>query len=178
MNDTAMTADPVIGVYDTRSGAEAAMNALARGGFDMHKLSVFGKGSHAADEHPHGFYALGDRVKAWGVSGGFWGAAWALLLGSAVFVMPPFGIVAAAGPFAAALIAAFEGAAVVGGVSARSAALASVGVPHERALRYESDVLADRFLLIVHGSPDDVSDARRILAAKEAAHELPFHQAA
>jgi len=177
MNHAALPADPVIGVYDTRSGAEAAMNALARGGFDMHKLSVFGKGGHA-DEHPHGFYALGDRVRAWGVSGGFWGAAWALLLGSAVFVMPPFGIVAAAGPFAAALIAAFEGAAIVGGVSALSAALASVGVPHDRALRYESDVLADRFLLIVHGSAGDVANAHRILDAKEAAHELPFHQAA
>lgn len=177
MTAIAAGADPVIGVFDTRSGAEAAMNALARGGFDMHKLSVFGKGGHA-DDHPHGFYALGDRVRAWGASGGFWGAAWALLLGSAVFVMPPFGIVAAAGPFAAALIAAFEGAAIVGGVSALSAALASVGVPHDRALRYESDVLADRFLVIVHGSAEDVENARRILDAKGASHELPFHQAA
>jgi len=92
--------------------------------------------------------------------------------------MPPFGIVAAAGPFAATLIAAFEGAAVVGGVSALSAALASVGVPHHQALRYESDVLADRFLVIVHGTPGDVANARRILDAGAAAHELPFHQAA
>jgi len=176
MNSTATRDDPVIGVYDTRSGAEAAMNALARGGFDMHKLSVFGKGGRA-EEHPHGFYTLGDRVRAWGVSGGFWGAAWGLLLGSAVFVMPPFGIVAAAGPITMALVAALEGAAIVGGVSALSAALASVGVPHEQAIRYESDVLADRFLVIVHGSPEDLASARSLLA-KAAAHELPIHQSA
>jgi len=174
---TATCADPVIGVYDTRSGAEAAMHALARGGFDMRKLSVFGKGGHA-DDHPHGFYTLGDRVRAWGTAGGLWGAAWALLLGSAVFVMPPFGIVAAAGPFAAALIAALEGAAVVGGVSALSAALAGMGVPHDEAVRYESEVLADRFLVIVHGSEEEAASARRILDAGATAHELPFHQAA
>lgn len=177
MNDPAIPSDPVIGVYDTRSGAELAMNALARGGFDMHKLSVFGKSGRAEDP-PHGFYTLGDRIRAWGVTGGFWGAAWALLLGSAVFVMPPFGVVAAAGPFTAAVIAALEGAALVGGVSALSAALASVGVPHDRARHYESEVLADRFLLIVHGSPEDVAGARRLLEAREAAHELPIHQAA
>jgi len=177
MNATATRDDPVIGVYDTRSGAETAMNALARGGFDMHKLSVFGKGCQS-DEHPHAFYTLGDRVRAWGVTGGFWGAAWALLLGSAVFVMPPFGIVAAAGPISGALVAALEGAAIVGGVSVLSAALASIGVPHDRAIRYEADVLADRFLVIVHGSPDDTASARSILAAAQAAHELPIHQPA
>jgi hypothetical protein len=174
MNAIATRDDPVIGVFETRSGAESAMNALARAGFDMHKLSVFGKGCQSA-EHPHAFYTLGDRVRAWGVSGGFWGAAWALLLGSAVFVMPPFGIVAAAGPITAALVAALEGVAIVGGVSVLSAALASIGVPHDQAIRYESDVLADRFLLIVHGSPEDTASARHILAAAQETHELPIH---
>lgn len=169
--------DPVIGVYDARSGAEAAMNALARGGFDMHKVSVLGKAS-PADDQAHGFYTVGDRVRAWGTSGGFWGVAWGLLLGSAVFVMPPLGIVAAAGPVTVALVSALEGAAIVGGVSALSAALANLGVPHDAALRHETAVLHDRFLLIVHGAPEDLGNARGILAAREAAHELPFHQAA
>jgi len=177
MNANATREDPVIGVYDRRSGAETALNALARGGFDMHKLSVFGKGCQS-DEHPHAFYTLGDRVRAWGVTGGFWGAAWALLLGSAVFVMPPFGIVAAAGPITGALVAALEGTAIVGGVSVLSAALASVGVSPDRAIRYESDVLADRFLVMVHGSTEDAASARAILAAAQAAHGLPIHQPA
>jgi hypothetical protein len=177
MKSAATRDNPVIGVYDTRSGAETAMNSLARGGFDMRKVSVFGK---AGDdhEHAHGFYTLGDRVRAWGATGGFWGAAWALLLGSAVFVMPPFGLVAAAGPIAAALVAALEGALIVGGVSALSAALAALGVPHDEALRHEAAVLQDRYLLLVHGAPEDLAQARAILAAQEEAHELPFHQAA
>jgi len=84
MNDTLNQQSPVIGVYDARSQAEAAIKSLHRGGFDMSKVSIVGKGVHG-DEEAHGFYTVGDRVRAWGASGGFWGAAWGLLLGSAVF---------------------------------------------------------------------------------------------
>jgi len=168
---------PIIGIYETRSAAEAAIKALSREGFDMARVSIVGKGVHDGDQ-AHGFYTVGDRVRAWGASGGFWGAAWGLLLGSAVFVMPPIGLVAAAGPISAALVAALEGIAVVGGMSALSAALAHAGVPHEQALRHEADLLAGHLLLIVHGSPEDADRARRILAEQSAPHPLPIHQAA
>ena len=170
-------ADPVIAIHDTHSGAEAAVKALERAGFDMKSVSIVGKGFHD-EAHPHAFYALGDRVRAWGASGGFWGATWALLLGSAVFVMPPLGVVAAAGPITLALVAALESAVVVGGVSAICVALVSLGMPREQAIRYEADVAANRFLVIVHGAPEKADQARRILAAADASRELPFHQAA
>ena len=177
MNATTQPGDPVIAVHASHSGAESAVRALGRAGFDLKKVSIVGKGG-LGNEHALGFYTLGDRVRAWGASGGFWGAAWALLLGSAVFVMPPLGVVAAAGPITLALVAALESAAVVGGVSALCVALVSLGVPREQAIRYEADVAADRFLVIVHGSADDVARAREIIATADAAHALPFHQAA
>jgi len=177
MNEATPLESPVIGVYDTRSGAEAAIKFLARRGFDMSTVSIVGRGVHG-DEEAHGFYTVGDRVRAWGASGGFWGAAWGLLLGSAVFVMPPFGLVLAAGPITAALVAALEGIAIVGGMSALSAALARAGVPHDQARRHEADVLAGHLLLIVHGSPADAARARAILSDQAAPHSLPIHQAA
>ena len=169
--------DPVIAVHTSHAAVEADVKALRQAGFDLKTVSIVGKGGHS-EEHALGFYTVGDRVRAWGASGGLWGAAWGLLLGSAVFVMPPLGIVAAAGPITAALVAALEGAVVVGGVSALSAALASVGLPHDHAVKYEADVAADRFLLVVHGTPEDVARARAILAAAHAPQALPFHQAA
>ena len=177
MNEAMTQQSPVIGVYEARSQAEAAIKSLHRQGFDMSKVSIVGKGVHGNDE-AHGFYTVGDRVRAWGASGGFWGAAWGLLLGSAVFVMPPFGLVAAAGPITATLVAALEGIAVVGGVSAVSAALAKAGVPHEQAHRHEADLLAGHLLLIVQGSPEDAQRAREILEQQAAPHPLPIHQAA
>jgi hypothetical protein len=172
-----VAADPVVAVHDTHSGAESAVKALERAGFDLKTVSIVGKGFHG-EEHAHAFYTLGDRVRAWGASGGFWGAAWALLLGSAVFVMPPLGVVAAAGPITLALVAALESAVVVGGVSALCVALVSLGMPREQAIKYEADVAANRFLVIVHGAPEDADRARGILAVADARHELPFHQAA
>ena len=66
----------------------------------------------------------------------------------------------------------------MGGVSALCAALVSLGMPHDQAIKYEADIAADRFLVIVHGTQEDVARARDILAAADAGHALPFHQAA
>ena len=83
----------------------------------------------APEEHVLGLYTVGDRMRAWGASGGFWGAVRGLLLGSAVFVMPPIGIVVAAGPITLMLVTALESAVVAGGVSALCAALVELGMP-------------------------------------------------
>jgi hypothetical protein len=177
MNPITTNTDPVIAVHDTHGAAEASIKALSLAGFDMKKLSIIGKG-YRTEEHAVGFYTTGDRVRAWGAAGGFWGAIWGLLVGPAVFVLPPVGLVAVAGPIALALVAAFEGAVVVGGVSALCGALASIGLSREQAIKYEADIVADRFLVIVHGSQEDIDRARAMLAAAVALRPLPFHQAA
>ncbi len=177
MNELAIRTDPVIAVHDTHAGAESTVKALSHAGFDMTKLSIVGKG-YQTEEHALGFYTTGDRIRAWGGAGGFWGAVWGLLVGPAVFVIPPVGVVAVAGPIVLALIGALEGAVVVGGISALCGALASLGMSAEKAIKYEADIVADRFLVIVHGDEDDVSKARAILAAAHQPSNLPFHQAA
>lgn len=162
--ETSSQTDPVIAVHETHSAAESTITALSRAGFDMKKLSIIGKGFHT-EEHALGFYTVGDRIKTWGGIGSFWGAIWGLLLTPAVFVLPPVGLVAAAGPFVLALVAALEGAAVVGGLSALGAALYGLGMSKSQAIKYEADVKADRFLVIVHGSADDITKARAVLKA-------------
>jgi hypothetical protein len=154
--------DPVIAVCGTHEAAQALVAALNRAGFDMTQVSLVGNGS-ASSEHAHGFFTVADRVKAWAGTGSLWGAGWGLLLGAAIVVMPPIGVVVAAGPFVAILLAVLEGAAVVGGVSAIAAALTELGLSPEHAANYESDVKADRFLVIVHGSPADVARAKTIV---------------
>jgi hypothetical protein len=177
MNHDTISLDPVVAVHDTHAAAEATVRTLSKAGFDMAKLSIIGKG-YRSEEDALGFYTMGDRVRAWGAAGGFWGAVWGLLAGPAVFVIPRVGLVAAAGPIGPALVAAFEGAMVVGGVSALCGALASEGLSREQAIRYEADIVADRFLVIVHGTLEDVGRALHILAVAAAPEALPFHQAA
>ena len=65
----------VVAVYATHAEADQAVKELQRGGFDMHKLSIVGKGYHT-DENVVGYYSTGDRMKYWGKIGAFWHGSW------------------------------------------------------------------------------------------------------
>jgi len=149
-------------VFDTHTSAEEAIRTLGRSGFDMKKLSLVGKGYHS-EEKPMGFYTIGDRIKAWGGTGAFWGGIWGLLLAPAVFVLPGLGVVGMAGPIVAALVSALEGAVVVGGISALGAALTQIGVPKDQVIKYEAALKVDKYLLVVHGTTDEQAAARVVL---------------
>ena len=151
-----------VAVYKTHEEAEEGVKELQKAGFDMKKLSITGKGYHS-DEHVVGYYNTGDRVKFWGKWGLFWGGIFGLLFGSAFFVIPTIGTIAVAGPLVSSLVGALEGAALYGGLSALGAALYSIGIPKDSIIEYETALRADKFLLIVHGTRDEVERARDIL---------------
>lgn len=149
-------------VFNTHVEAEEAVKALSKSGYDVKKLSIIGKGYHT-EETPIGFYTMGDRIKTWGGVGAFWGGIWGLLVAPAVFFLPGFGLVALAGPIVAALVAALEGAVLVGGVSAIGAALMQIGVPKDQIMKYETALKVDKYVLMVHGSIEEQDQARTVL---------------
>ncbi len=159
--------DSAFFVFDTHSAAEEAIRTLGQAGFDLKKLSLVGKGYHS-EEKPIGFYTAGDRIRAWGGTGAFWGGIWGLLLAPAVFVLPGIGLVGMAGPIVATLVGALEGAVVVGGLSALGAALTQVGVPKDQVIKYEAALKVDKYLLVVHGSAEEQERARSVLAGSKA----------
>jgi hypothetical protein len=65
------------------------------------------------------------------------------------------------------IVAGLEGAVVVGGVSAVGAGLVSIGIPKDSVLKYDVALKTDKFLLIVHGTPDAVDKAKDIIAGTE-----------
>src|SRR3984893_8445772 len=108
-------------------------------------------------------YNAGDRMKYWGKMGAFWGGLWGLLFGAAFFLVPGIGPVLVAGPVAASIVAALEGAVVVGGLSAIGAGLYSIGIPKDSILQYEVALKADKFLLIAHGAADELAKAKETI---------------
>ncbi len=63
----------------------------------------------------------------------------------------------------------WEGAVVVGGLSALGAALTQIGVPKDQVIQYEAALKVDKYLLVVHGSQELQAEAGRVLAqAKQA----------
>jgi hypothetical protein len=57
---------------------------------------------------------------------------------------------------------------VVGGLSALGAALYGIGIPKDSVIQYEADMQADRFMVMAHGSDEEVARAKRILGAASA----------
>jgi hypothetical protein len=115
-------------------------------------------------------------MKYWGKMGAFWGGLWGLLFGAAFLFIPGIGPIVAAGSIVAWIIAALEGAVVVGGLSALGAGLFSLGIPKDSVLKYETSIKAGKFLLIAHGTADEVQKARSILQTS-GAEQINVHQA-
>jgi uncharacterized membrane protein len=166
MENPMINTNAVVAIYDTHEKAEQAIKELQEAGVDMKSLSIAGRNTHT-DEHVVGYYNAGDRMKYWGKVGAFWGGFWGLLFGSAAFAIPGLGPILVAGPLVAWIVAGLEGAVVVGGVSAVGAALVSIGIPKDSVIKYEMALKTDKFMLVVHGTPDAVAKAKDIIAGTE-----------
>lgn len=164
----------VVAIFGEHSAAENAIKALKNSGFDIKKLSLVGLDLQS-QENVVGFYNTGDRMKYWGSLGAFWGALWGMLFGAAFFFIPGIGPVVAAGSVVTWLVAALEGAVVFGGLSALGAALVSFGIPKDSVVKYEAEVKAGKFMLIAHGTAEEVQKARAILQTS-GAEQVNVHQ--
>ena len=165
----------VVAIFGQHSAAENAIKELKNGGFDVKKLSIIGRDYHSED-NVVGFYNTGDRMKYWGKLGAFWGGLWGMLFGAAVLFIPGIGPVVAAGSVITWIVAALEGAVVVGGLSALGAGLYSLGIPKDSIVTYETTIKAGKFVLIAHGTADEVEKARGILETS-GAEQVNVHPA-
>ncbi len=163
-----------VAIFGSHTDAETAIKELQHAGFDMTKLSIVGRNYHT-EEHVVGYYNMGDRMKSWGKVGAFWGGIWGWLFGSAFFFIPGVGPLLFAGPIIGWIVGALEGAVVVGGLSALGAGLASVGIPENSILKYETALKTDKFVVIAYGTAAEVKIARDIIS-QTSPESLSEHQ--
>lgn len=156
--------DTIIGVFTDHAAADSAVRRLAASGINVKNLSVIGKGYHT-EEQVAGFYNVGDRMRVWGSRGAIWGGLWGFFLGGLFLTIPVVGHVIVLGYLATAIASALEGAIAVGGLSAIGGALSGVGVPKDSVVRYEAALKADSFLVLAHGSAEDMASARSVMDA-------------
>ncbi len=164
--------DSAVAIFSNHEEAEKAVKELQKSGFDMKRLSIVGKDYHT-EEHVTGYYHAGDRMKYWGKMGAFWGGLWGILFGAAFFWVPGIGPLVVAGPLVAAIVGGLEGAVAIGGLSALGAGLYSIGIPKDSIIHYETSIKSDKFLLVAHGSADEVARAKGIL--ESIGHEVTIH---
>ncbi len=169
-------AETVVAVFDDPISAEDAVRMLTYAGFGTHTLSVVGKGLQIVKNGTDGSDDR-DRFRSCGARGAFWGHLWGLLLSGAFLTLPPVGPVVVIGHLTATLIAVVEGIKIAGRMSAIGGTLVRIGVPYDNITEYEAAIEADGFLVMAHGSADDVAWAKAILtspgASKVAIHSPP-----
>ena len=164
----------MVAVYNTHKEAEDGIKELQRAGFAMKKLSIVGKDYHSDESCSRVLqYRRPDEVlgQAWA----FWGGIWGLLFGSAFFMIPGFGPILVAGPLVAWLVGALEGAVVVGGLSALGAGLYSIGIPKDSVVKYETAIKAGKYVIVAHGTADEVANAKKIIENTEAIESDVHH---
>jgi uncharacterized membrane protein len=154
--------EPVVAVYATHQEAENAVKELQKARFDMKQLSIIGRDYHT-EENVVGYYNAGDRMKYWGKMGAFWGGLWGVLFGAAFFWVPGIGQILVAGPLVSAIVGGLEGAALLGGLDAIGAGLYSIGIPKDSILQYQTALKANKFVVVAHGTAEEVSRAKGIM---------------
>jgi hypothetical protein len=156
------TNEVAVATFDSHVGAEDAVKALNRSGFDMKRISIIGK-DYTTDEHVVGFFNAGERAQFFGKYGAFWGALFGILFGAAFLFVPVVGHIIVFGPLASMIVGGLEGAVLAGGMSAIVGALTALGIPKDSVLRYDTAIKANKFLLIVHGDANEIQRARDVL---------------
>lgn len=149
----------VLGVFETVSDAEKAVQELERKGFDRREISIVAKESTArgeGDSDDSRESDMGSSSLSSGVAtGGAIGGAAGLLASVGALAIPGIGPIVAAGPIAALL-----GGAVTGGVAG---GLIDWGIPEESGRRYEESVRQGKVVAALKSDDDKIEEAANIL---------------
>lgn len=151
-------------VFKSLTEARWAVQTLQRAGFDLDHLSVAARQCSPCNDAIC-FYERDGRPGYWGKDEDFWIWLFAALDGWAYVVFPSLGAVLVVGPLASWIVAALRDHSIFGRLNALEASLYNMGIPRDSILRYESALQKDKYLVIVHGTADEVDRAQEVLRA-------------
>jgi len=154
-------------VYSHLDEAEAAVKKLGEGGFPIQHVSIIAK-DLGTEKKVHGFVTSCDVAKSTARTGAWVGGIFGLLVGAAFIWVPGVGPLVVAGSLASALLGSLEGAVSGATITGLLGWLTTLGISKEHILKYEESVRAGKYLVIAHGTPDDIAKAERILKGSPA----------
>jgi hypothetical protein len=157
----------VIAVYPDHASAENAVRRLQQDGISMRNLSIVGK-DFLTVEKPLGFVTTGDVAKSGAKVGAWTGGLFGLLVGAAFLILPGIGPLIIAGPLAAGVLGGIEGALAGAAFGGLTGALVGLGMSWDKAIRYESEVKAGKFLVTLQDDASQIERTRSLFTASKA----------
>lgn len=156
-----------VGVYQSHDEAVEAVKALAKGGFPMRRVSIIGKELKRVEDL-QGYYTWKDSAKSGAGIGGFWGSLFGILIGVGFVALPGVGGIFVAGSLAAIVLGGVEGAVFGSAAGGLFGALLGLGIGKAQVLKYQQSLQAGKFLVVAHGTAEEVTRATEILEGVEA----------
>ncbi|HEX3604833.1 MAG TPA: general stress protein [Candidatus Dormibacteraeota bacterium] len=145
------------GVYASMKQVEEAIRRLTDAGIPPESISIIGKDLQSETEI-HGFVTAKDLAKEGATFGAWVGGLFGLLTGAAMFFLPG-GPLFVLGPLAYTAIGAAEGAVWTGAVGA----LLGHFLAKQHIPKLTAQLKAGKYLVVVHGTEDQVRRAQAIL---------------
>jgi len=151
----------IIGVFESRTNAEQAVNSLRQQGFTNEEISIIVRKQQEQDVND-------DDIADGTLTGGTLGGIGGLLLGAGVLAIPGIApiIALAGGPIGAAV-----GGAIAGGITG---GLIDWGIPAEESQHYEDEVIQGSILAIIRTDSTKVNSVAQILR-QNGAKEVKSH---
>lgn len=161
MHTEPSSSQTIIGVFDSRSNAEKAVNSLRQQGFTTEEINIISKQQNHDDPSDQD-----DDIMDGTLTGGTLGGIGGLLLGAGALVIPGIGPIIAAGPIAAAVSGAIAGG-ITGG-------LIDWGIPADESHHYEQEVVQGSILAIIRTDAAKINSVAQILR-QNGAKEVKSH---
>ncbi|MGJ3247300.1 MAG: hypothetical protein ACFE0I_14660 [Elainellaceae cyanobacterium] len=169
----------IIETFATQFEVENSVKILEKSGFNTNQLSILGK-NYKTTDNIHGFliwHGQAELGKDEDVHFGVWiGGLFSLLKGAGLLFIPGVGSVIVAGYLTSSLGQLIEETAGddldTNALSSLTSMLSSLGMSEKDALRYETQVRAGRYLLIVTGTQVNLERAQKILHCSDSRSDL------
>jgi hypothetical protein len=158
----------VVTTYDSLDKAEAAVRSLDKNKFPIQQVTIIAKGLEN-EKQVHGYVTACDVSKQGAATGAWVGGLFGLLAGAAFLWVPGLGPLVVAGSLTSTLLGGVEGALAGAAVGGIFSGLAAWGISKQHILKYQDVVKAGKYLVVAHGTPDEVGLAHRVLEASGAA---------
>src|SRR5947209_4285432 len=153
----------VVGLFDNRDNAQAAIEQLRNGGIESNKIGVAMRSREETQEVTADTGVAGGAATG-AIGGGALGAIAGLLVGMSTLAIPGIGPIVAGGWLASTLIGAGVGAAAGGLVGA----LVDVGIPEEEARMYQTGVERGGVRVTAQVAEEQATWARDVMNKKGA----------
>ncbi|OKH30757.1 2-oxobutyrate oxidase [Calothrix sp. HK-06] len=170
-----MFSNNAIAVYEDILKAEKAMSKLQESGFAINQVSLITQNQEIEKEIHRHKDAVNDTTLLGATAGVWFGWLFGFFAGAAFIWMPGMGPMLIIGQLAStALLGGVEG--VVAGTTVGSllGTLVGRGISEQQILKYEQKLKSGKYLLMIHGNPEEITHAGDILR-HTTAEEVNIH---